>query len=132
MDTPQASDASVSPAELRRMLARPEPPLLLDVRKPAAWAASGEQLAGAQRCAPDELAAFATGQPPREVVVYCVYGHAVSQQAADLLRQAGWPARYLAGGFAGGEEGVDPPDLVATWRADAPPRVPRPAAGPQP
>jgi len=56
-------------------------------------------------------------------VVNCVYGHAVSQQAAATLCAAGWPARYLLGGIEGGELGVDPPELLASLRASTMPRV---------
>ncbi len=61
------------------------------------------ELATAQWCAPDAVASRAHGGPLREVVVYCVHGHEVSQQAAATLRQASWNARFLEGGFEGGE-----------------------------
>jgi hypothetical protein len=34
-----------------------------------------------------------------------------------VLRGAGWPACYLAGGIEGGEDGVDDPQDIAAWRA---------------
>ena len=76
-------------------------------------------LAGALRCKPEDVAAFAASQPPRDVVVYCVYGHNVSEEAVAELRAAGWNASALAGGIEGGEDGVDTPQNIAAWRASA-------------
>ena len=92
-------------------------PLLLDVRREEKFLASPLLLAGALRCAPEHVAAFAASEPPREVVVVCVYGHNVSEDAVATLRAAGWNARLLAGGMAGGEDGVDTPQDIAAWRA---------------
>ncbi|MEO7887137.1 MAG: chromate resistance protein ChrB domain-containing protein, partial [Polaromonas sp.] len=77
-------------------------------------------LAAARRCAPEDVAAFAASQSPREVVVYCVYGHNVSADATATLRAAGWNAYALAGGIEGGEDGVDAPQDIAQWRARRP------------
>lgn len=122
MDT-AASSLCISPSELRALLGRPGAPLLLDVRRPPRFTESQRLLPGARHCPPDEVARFAASQPPGEVVVYCVYGHEVGQQAAQALRQAGWNARYLAGGIEGGEPGVDAPDDLARWKAEAPPAI---------
>ncbi len=65
-------------------------------------------------------------QTPREVVVYCVYGHQVSVQAAALLTGLGWQAHVLAGGFMGGEDCVDSPNDIAAWRAHALPLTAKP------
>lgn len=77
-------------------------------------------LAGARRCAPDDVAALAASETAREVVAYCVYGHQVSADAVAALRAAGWDARRLAGGFEGGEAGVEAPQDIAQWRAHQP------------
>ena len=62
-------------------------------------------LASAQRGAPDHVAEWGrkiqAGQP---VVVYCVYGHEVSQGVATALREFGIDAQYLAGGITGWAE----------------------------
>jgi rhodanese-related sulfurtransferase len=108
--------SSISPQELTRLLGRAGQPLLLDVRKPEAFAASEVMLAGAVRCAPGDLAAFARCESPRDVVTYCVYGHEVSQAAARVLREAGWNARFLEGGLEGGEPGEDALGDLAHWR----------------
>ena len=123
MDTASSSSVSISPAQLSERIGRPGAPLLLDVRRRPRFDASDRLLAGARYCEPDALRQWASGHTPGEVVVYCVHGHEVSQQAARLLREAGWDARYLAGGAEGGEPGVDAPKSIAHWRATAPPTV---------
>lgn len=126
MDTaiPTHISFDISPRELAARIGAPGAPMLLDVRRHARFADSTHLLATAQWCAPDALASLAPlDGPPREVVVYCVHGHEVSQQAAATLRQAGWAARFLAGGFDGGEPGVDTPQDIAGWRALRPPAI---------
>lgn len=122
MDTtiPTHIPFGISPRELAARIGAPGAPMLLDVRRPARFADSSHLLATAQWCAPEALEEFAHSRPPGEVVVYCVYGHEVSQQASASLRQAGWNARFLAGGFEGGEPGVDTPQDMAAWRAARP------------
>jgi rhodanese-related sulfurtransferase len=110
--------SSISPDELMARLGRADSPLLLDVRREAKFAASDRLIAGTQRCKPEEIAAFAASQTPREVVVYCVYGHNVSADAAATLQAAGWKASALAGGIEGGEDGVDTPAAIAQWRGE--------------
>jgi rhodanese-related sulfurtransferase len=109
--------SSISPQELAARMGRADAPLLLDVRRREKFLASPQLLAGALYCAPEQIAGFAAAQPPREVVVYCVYGHNVSEDAVATLRAAGWNARQLAGGIEGGEDGVDTPQDIAAWRA---------------
>ena len=104
-------------------MGRADAPLLLDVRREGKFRESPRMLAGARRCAPEDVAALAASEPAREVVAYCVYGHNVSADAVVALRAAGWDARLLAGGFEGGEAGVDTPQDIAQWRADQPPTV---------
>ena len=101
-------------------MGRADAPLLLDVRRKGKFLESPRLIAGAQRCAPEDVATFAASQPSREVVVYCVYGHNVSADAATELRAAGWNAYALAGGIEGGEDGVDAPQDIAQWRAHRP------------
>lgn len=113
--SPAAGVAPVNPAwiisrpDLMGLLARPNPPLVLDVRRTAAWEASAVRVAHALHCPPEQLAAHIQRQSPQSVVVYCVFGHQVSQQACAQLRAAGWDAYCLWGGILGGEDGVDSP-----------------------
>ncbi|SFU71414.1 hypothetical protein SAMN05216350_104117 [Polaromonas sp. YR568] len=104
-------------------MGRADAPLLLDVRREAKFRESPHLMAGARRCAPEDVAAFAASQPPREAVVYCVYGHNVSADAVTELRAAGWNAYVLAGGIEGGEDGADTPQNIAQWRAPRPPTI---------
>ena len=116
--------SAVLPEELSARLGRADAPLLLDVRREAKFLESPDLIAGAERCKPGDVAAFAAEQkaknPLREIVVYCVYGHNVSADAVAVLRAAGLNARRLAGGMDGGEEGVDKPQDIAAWRANRP------------
>lgn len=76
--------------------------LLLDVRRDAAYAQSGDVIPGAQWRDPGEVGHWAASLPAdREVVVYCVYGHEVGRTTAMRLRAAGINARYLRGGIDG-------------------------------
>ena len=97
--------ASISPCDLFDQLGSTLPPLVFDVRRTAAFDADSRMLVTARRGAPDNVAEWGqqigAGQP---VVVYCVYGHEVSQDLAAALRDAGIEARYLTGGITGWAE----------------------------
>lgn len=92
----------ISALELRRRLEDNNPPIVIDVRREAAFMASTDMLRGAMRRDPERVAAWARSLPRAEsVVVYCVHGHEVSQRAAAALAHAGFSARYLEGGLEG-------------------------------
>lgn len=93
----------IEPSQLAARIGRADAPLLLDVRRTPVFEASDRLIAGARHCPPEEVAAFATREPARPVVVYCAFGHEVSQGAAAALLDAGWDARWLSGGIEGGE-----------------------------
>jgi rhodanese-related sulfurtransferase len=114
---------SISPRELNQRIGRPGAPMVLDVRRTRVFEGATHVLAGATFCAPEEVAALAASGPPRDVIVYCHYGHQVSQDATRTLREAGWNATWLAGGITGGETGVDPQEEIAAWRAERPLRM---------
>ncbi len=74
-------------------------PLLLDVRRAPAFEADPTVIAGALRPPGDAVtfaSAHAKGNP---VVVYCVHGHEVSQDAARRIASAGHSVSFLAGGI---------------------------------
>jgi rhodanese-related sulfurtransferase len=118
---------SISPAELVKMIGHCDAPLILDVRREAKFIESPRIVCGALRCTPEQVEAFARSHSPREVVVYCVYGHNVSEDAVVQLNQTGWSARLLSGGIEGGKEGsdadADTAANIAAWRAQALPTI---------
>ena len=96
-------NASITALELKSVLAGTKPPLVIDVRRPPAFRAAPDMAVGALRRDPARVASWAMELPrASSVVVYCVHGHEVSQNAAKALRDAGLAARYLEGGL---EEG---------------------------
>lgn len=115
MDT---SRLSISRLELSSLLGRADAPLILDVRRSPRFASSEYIVATAAHCPPEDLPRLIASMRPASAVVYCVHGHEVSQEAAQLLRQAGWNARFLEGGIEGGEDGVDSPQDIQRWRAE--------------
>ena len=120
MDTINPSLLSVSPVVFNARLGRADTPLVLDVRRQPRFDESPRLLACAQRCAPEDVAAFAASHAQREVFVYCVYGHNVSEDAVAALRVAGWNAYRVAGGMEGGLDGTDDAQVIAQWRAHPP------------
>ena len=98
MDT---ASHSISPEQLSALLGSADAPLVLDVRREERFRESQRLLPGARRCAPEQVAGFAAANGPAQVVVYCVHGLEVGEQAAAQLRAAGWNARYLQGGIEG-------------------------------
>jgi rhodanese-related sulfurtransferase len=96
---------SISPEDLYSAIGTAAAPVLIDVRRSEAFAADNRMIVGAIRRDPDEIQNWrqelASG---RAIVVYCVHGHEVSQQAASALRSGGVNASYLEHGIAGWAE----------------------------
>jgi rhodanese-related sulfurtransferase len=108
---------SISADDLYRRLGTAAAPLVVDVRRTAAYDADDRVIVGAVRCAPDEVAEWAHKHADRPVVTCCVHGHEVSQEAAETLRGVGIDARYLAGGIGAWVER----NLPTRCKADAQP-----------
>ena len=129
--THEAAVQSVKVAELRSRIDAADPPIIIDVRKRAAFAESTRMISGALRRDPQRLESWAQSLPPAgEVVVYCVRGHEVSQEAAKALRGHGIAARYLEGGFeawkqAGGALDDKPRDASTRWITRERPKIDR-------
>jgi rhodanese-related sulfurtransferase len=103
--------ASIAVSTLRSLVGTPHAPLVIDVRKPPAFDADPLVIASAIRRPDDAVAEWAAALTPgREVIVYCVHGHEVSQGAARALAARGVRARYLQGG-------------IEDWRANGAPTV---------
>ena len=93
---------SISAADLARTLGSANHPLVIDVRREAAFAASPHLVCGSFHRDPEEVATWRAELPAgRPIVVACVHGHEVSQNAAAELRAAGFDARYLSDGIEG-------------------------------
>lgn len=92
----------IAAAELARTLGSARHPLVIDVRREAAFAASPNLMCGSIYRKPEKVAQWSTELPTgRAIVVTCVHGHEVSQNTAAELQAAGFEARYLAGGIEG-------------------------------
>ena len=90
----------ITPCELRATLGTGAWPLVVDVRRRAAFESDSGLVAGATWRDPFQVADWEKYLPRhRPVVIYCVHGHEISGNAAAALRQAGVDARYLEGGI---------------------------------
>ena len=110
MDTAVPTDLpSLSVAQLAACMGRAAAPLVIDVRRAAAFDAGAAVIAGALRLLPEQVeASLAALSRDRDIVVYCVHGHQVSQGAARTLIAAGFNAAFLAGGISEWEEAKHP------------------------
>ena len=125
-------DASIQSSELQSARRDAQPPLIIDVRRRPAFAAAKDMIAGALRRDPEQVAAWAQTLPrASQVVVYCVHGHEVSQNAAKALRERGIAARYLEGGLDEGWKACDgellgkPVDAHTCWVTRERPKIDR-------
>ena len=90
---------SISAADLARTLGSAHYPLVIDVRRDAAFAASQHMICGSLHRDPEAGATWSADLPAnRPIVVTCVHGHEVGQNTAASLRASGFDARYLSGG----------------------------------
>jgi Fe-Mn family superoxide dismutase len=98
---PLYGNSALAPETLRDTLAAGKAPLLLDVRRRKAFDAGADILPGAQWREPEDVSKWAGTLPrDREIVVYCVFGHNVSEDVAAALQAQGLKAQALAGGIA--------------------------------
>ena len=124
-------DTSITAAALNAALAQSHPPLVIDVRRSRAFIDANDMFAGALRRNPETATSWANDLPATgDIVVYCVHGHEVSQNAAAQLRERGLKARYLEHGIEGWREAGGPlqskPAGAATrWVTRARPRIDR-------
>jgi thiosulfate sulfurtransferase len=96
---------SVSSQELYARLGTAAAPVLVDVRRAESFGADDAVITGAMHRPPESASDWRADLPKnREVVVYCVHGHDVSQGVAKTLQNAGIEAAYLEGGIAGWKE----------------------------
>jgi rhodanese-related sulfurtransferase len=119
-------DASISAAELRKSLLSSAPPLIIDVRRNERFLEAADLIRGALRRDPASIADWSKTLPRADsVVVYCVHGHEVSQNAAKALG-----AKYLEGGIEhwreeGGELARKPANAPTRWVTRERPKIDR-------
>jgi rhodanese-related sulfurtransferase len=116
-------DASISAAALRQALRSGQAPLVIDVRKRPAFFQAPGMIRGALRRDPEQVEAWRGGLPAgREIVVYCVHGHEVSQGVARSLG-----GRYLEGGIEhwDGDRLAKPAGAPTRWVTRERPKVDR-------
>lgn len=104
----------VSVDELKTLVGTARCPQLVDVRRDAVFKTAPTRIAGAVWHDHMEAAQLPLG---RDIIVYCVHGHNVSEIAAAKLRQAGAEVRILEGGIAAFEAAGGP---LVKMRADLP------------
>jgi len=91
---------TLTPDELRKLLARSETPVIFDVRRKADYDADNQKISGAMWLDPDKVAQWSTALPHnKDIVIYCVRGGSVSNSVVDALQGKGFKARYLEGGI---------------------------------
>ena len=119
-------DASISAADLRKSLLGSTPPLVIDVRRNERFLEAKDLIRGALRRDPASIADWSKTLPRASgVVVYCVHGHEVSQNAAKALG-----AKYLEGGIEhwreeGGELAPKPANAPTRWVTRERPKIDR-------
>jgi thiosulfate sulfurtransferase len=91
---------TVSPAELKKLLDKKADIKVLDVRRRDARVEVEHPIPGAEWRDPEQIAEWCKDLGSQgDVVVFCVHGHQVSQNARDLLREQGLNAKILDGGI---------------------------------
>ncbi|NJN40244.1 MAG: sulfurtransferase [Gammaproteobacteria bacterium] len=119
MDTTVSAHVpSIDPQALYGLVGTPGAPLVVDVRKQAAFDADPRVVPGAIRRFHDAVEGWAPAlDRGRPIVAYCVHGHQISQGVADQLRGLGFDARILAGGVESWNAGGAPPCAPGVFRA---------------
>jgi len=99
-NTPVMNNTSISTNELETALQSAHPPVVFDVRKRPAFEDDPDMVPGAEWQVHDDVNTWASNLKSGIcIIVYCVHGHEVSQNAAQALRLMGFDAKYLEGGF---------------------------------
>jgi rhodanese-related sulfurtransferase len=91
---------SVTPEQLKTLMAGDRKPALFDVRRAADFEASPRRIASAERLDPEKVDEWIDSIPrDGPIVVYCVKGGSVSQSIADRLLQKRSDVNFLQGGI---------------------------------
>jgi rhodanese-related sulfurtransferase len=128
---------SINPEELFHRLVRGAGPVIIDVRRRQIIEEASSLLPAARWRPHLDSAIWAKDLPPgRDVAVYCVRGHNVSQLAAAELRSMGVEASFLTGGIDAwqksgyplvGKSPFAPPETIApsSWVTRWRPKIDR-------
>ena len=120
------SNAAISASGLRALIGRKTPPIIIDVRRNERWQEASDLIDGALRRDPAQVEQWKKTLPAgAEVVVYCVHGHEVSQNAAKALG-----AKFLEGGIEhwradGGDLRAKPKGASTRWVTRERPKIDR-------
>jgi Fe-Mn family superoxide dismutase len=99
-------ERKLSADDLKALLAGGTEVTLVDVRRAPAHAADPRAIPGAVWRDPERIDAWAHELPRgRPVVAYCVHGQEVSAGVVERLRDRGFDAALLEGGFEGWRAG---------------------------
>lgn len=101
--------SSITSSELDKALQSENPPMIYDVRRKPALEKDPDTIPTATWQDHEAVSEWAKDIPQdSHIVVYCVFGHEVSKNAAQALRDEGLDALYLEGGIAKWkEEGLE-------------------------
>lgn len=122
---------AITVSALRALAAGEEAPIVIDVRRVPRWEEAPDLVHGALRRDPERVAEWAGTLPAAsKVVVYCVYGHEVSQNTAKSLIERGISASFLEGGIEqwraeGGQLRAKPKGGGTRWVTRERPKVDR-------
>lgn len=129
MDT---SIPNISAEELIQARKGPDAPLLIDVRREAAFRSAKDMAGGALRRDPAAVDSWAVELPAAaSIAVYCVHGHEVSQNVAKALCARGFNATFVKDGIeeglrvAGSAMMAKPVDADTRWITRERPKVDR-------
>lgn len=90
----------ITPEQLKTLRAQNPAPLVVDVRREAVFVKAPDRITGALRRDPATVTEWGDSLPANpHIIVYCVHGHEVSQNAARALRERGLAAQFLEGGL---------------------------------
>lgn len=110
----------ISVTQLIPLLGSKRAPLLVDVRRVAAYEEDSVIIASAVWRDPFALDNWLKFMPRhRDIVVYCVHGHEISKNTCSAMRGAGMNARYLEGGIETWKDADGP-----TIKKEAAPGIP--------
>lgn len=91
---------TITPNDLKNLLAARQDVTVLDVRRQGDYDADQVKLPGAKWKNPEKLADWCTALPKdKDIVIYCARGGSVSNSVVDALQGKGLKARFIEGGI---------------------------------